>query len=379
MGRKAISENIKRKLYAESMGKCMNPNCLTELFLDNGDIIEKAHIIPHCDTADNSFENLILLCPNCHTNFDKNSAFNEEEVKSWKRKREEEISRIFEQKFYTFDKLEEKVKPILEENKIIYENYYKKDNFVLWKKFEEKILINNQKLKVIFRKNRNLFQKHSQDEYSNLATIDELILHIDEFSSTREDEEKIRIVLFPQEVNSIFGIQSMRYSLMPSSEALECLIQKLLNDNSFIELSLDKDIPSILFKKNDELEILYLEDEPRVRQMYYKHRCFKGVGLRLKNLIFILKWLKNNDIEYNFSNFPSLSNIMIKGRLFKLVYEYCLSKEKVISLAPQKGLVILNLFNFNGGCISKEAYEQAEIMEVELLLQNEFYQYTYQI
>ena len=63
--RKAVSENTKRRLYAESMGRCMNPRCEAELFL-NGDIAEKAHIIPHCDTADDSFENLILLCPNCH-------------------------------------------------------------------------------------------------------------------------------------------------------------------------------------------------------------------------------------------------------------------------------------------------------------------------
>lgn len=78
---RTISEDIKRRLYAESMGRCMNPGCRKELFFDNGDIIEKAHIRPYCDTADNSFENLIILCPNCHTNFDKNFAFKAEEVK----------------------------------------------------------------------------------------------------------------------------------------------------------------------------------------------------------------------------------------------------------------------------------------------------------
>ena len=80
MGRE-ISEHIQRKLYAESMGRCMNPDCQEELFKDNGDIIEKAHIIPFCDSTDNSYENLIVLCPNCHTNFDKNSAFSIDEVK----------------------------------------------------------------------------------------------------------------------------------------------------------------------------------------------------------------------------------------------------------------------------------------------------------
>mgnify|MGYP000476599993 FL=1 len=41
MSRKEISENVKRKLYAESMGRCMNPHCQKELFRINGDIIEK--------------------------------------------------------------------------------------------------------------------------------------------------------------------------------------------------------------------------------------------------------------------------------------------------------------------------------------------------
>gem|GEM_PF-6585702 len=34
MSRLAISEQTKRKLWAESMGKCMNPDCEQELFLE---------------------------------------------------------------------------------------------------------------------------------------------------------------------------------------------------------------------------------------------------------------------------------------------------------------------------------------------------------
>lgn len=44
MSRKPIEENVKRRLFAESMGRCMNPNCRKELFESCGDIIEKAHI-----------------------------------------------------------------------------------------------------------------------------------------------------------------------------------------------------------------------------------------------------------------------------------------------------------------------------------------------
>lgn len=61
MNRKKINENVKRKLYAESMGRCMNPHCQKELFRINGDIIEKAHIYPYCKTADNYIYILHIL------------------------------------------------------------------------------------------------------------------------------------------------------------------------------------------------------------------------------------------------------------------------------------------------------------------------------
>ena len=87
MARDKISEIVQRRLYAESMGRCMNPACQADLFVYDGDIIERAHLDPYCDTADNSFENLVVLCPTCHTNFDKNHAFSVDEIKQWKAKR----------------------------------------------------------------------------------------------------------------------------------------------------------------------------------------------------------------------------------------------------------------------------------------------------
>lgn len=105
MNSRYIDEYVKRKLYAESMGRCMNPKCQRELFRENGDIIERAHIDPYCETADNTFENLVLLCPNCHTDFDKNHAFTPEEVLGWKKIRNEEFERIFRKKYTTFEEL----------------------------------------------------------------------------------------------------------------------------------------------------------------------------------------------------------------------------------------------------------------------------------
>ncbi|WP_238593555.1 HNH endonuclease signature motif containing protein [Sulfurospirillum diekertiae] len=376
MARKAIPEYIQRRLYAESMGRCMNPACGKDLLLTNGDIVEKAHIIPHCDSADNSFENLILLCPNCHTNFDKNSAFTEEEVRIWKRERQQQVSQLFSQKFDTFEKLEELVKPLLTENKTIYESYYLNDKRKLWEKFEEKILINNQKLRFLLSKNRDLFQKHHDEYFSNLAIIDQLILHIDEFRDTRKDDEKIRTVLFPEEVNSIFGLESSLEGMLPSVESLECLICKLQNEDKFVGITLGIEDPFLIYKEHDEYVQLFLSDAPRIRQMYFSYHCLKSVGIRLGSLNFALKYLDNNHIAFKIENCQNLSNVTVKEKSFKFIYEYCLSKAELISLAPKKGLIIVNLHNWNGGsCISNEAYEQAKIMGVTLLTMDDFYVY----
>ena len=162
MGRDPINVNVQRRLYAESMGRCMNPACKKELFSQNGDLIEKAHIDPYCKTADNSFENLVVLCPNCHTDFDKNSAFLPEEVLSWKRIRQQELQSFFGIKYNTFQELKNVVVPLLCENKAIFENYYLNENKSLWDKFEPIILINNRKLKTLLLNNRDLFQYNTE-------------------------------------------------------------------------------------------------------------------------------------------------------------------------------------------------------------------------
>jgi len=378
--RKAISENVKRKLYAESMGKCMNPNCETELFLTNGDIAEKAHLVPHCETEDNSFENLILLCPNCHTNFDKNSAFTDDEIKNWKAIRKEQLSKVFAQKFDTFKELEEIVKPILEENKSIYENYYLKDNKRLWDKSEEKLLLNNKKLKILLKSNKSLIQDTNRKEYSNLEVVNQFLLHIDEFNETRDDKNKIRTALFPKKINSIFGIEPVHESLLPSLESLECLVSKLEDDDKLIELLLGVKQPFIIYKENDVEVVLFLDDTPRLRQMYSEYSCFRRQKIKLDSFNFALEYMLNNSIDFRIKDYKNLSTVTVKDKTIQFIYEYCLSKEELITLSPQRYLVIVNLHNWNGeSCISQEAYEQAEIMNIKILTMKAFYRFVHQI
>lgn len=371
-----ISENVKRKLYAESMGRCMNPNCPIELFQADGDIIEKAHIDPYCETADNSYENLVVLCPNCHTRFDKLHEFTPEEVLSWKRIRKEELDKFFSKKFTSFEGLKTEIFPLLLENKSIYENYYINEKKELWDKFEVKILINNKKIKNLLESNLNLFQSHTEETYSNLHFIRTFIMHIDEFEATRLDDEKNRCVLFPKEINSIFGISPIDDSLIPSTESLEALIERLSENDEFIDVILGIEKPYLQIKESGVPKKVYLTDTPRLRQMYFTYKSFRKTNVRLDSLNFALKYIKSRRIKYEFLDSNNLRTIRINNTEMIFVYEYCLSKAFLSQLTPPENSVVVNLYNWNGHlCISKEAYEFSDEINVELLDRDAFFGY----
>lgn len=85
--RKHIPIDTKLRLFSGAAGHCQRPECLRPLFPAEmgGDkhLAEMAHVIPHGETGPrhedrpggefeaDSFENLILLCPTCHTIIDK--------------------------------------------------------------------------------------------------------------------------------------------------------------------------------------------------------------------------------------------------------------------------------------------------------------------
>ncbi|KMT63241.1 HNH endonuclease signature motif containing protein [Paenilisteria newyorkensis] len=380
MSRVKIAENVKRRLYAESMGKCMNPNCHKDLFIGYGDIAEQAHIHPYFKTKDNSFENLIILCPNCHTEYDKILQYNFEEIKRWKQVRREELNNLFSKKFDTFDELKKEVVPLLLENETTYENYYLGNKKELWNKFEAELLINNNKLKKMLEKNRDLIQSHSEESYSNQKYISTFIKHVDEFEATRLDEEKERQILFPIEIYSIFGIAPVQGHLLPSTESLEALITKLNEQGKFERIVMGIESPYMLFNEDGETSQVFLDDTPRLRQLYFMYKCFKSTKVRLESLNFALKYMKSKGIGFEFDSFNNLREVTVCSIKMIFIYEYCLSEVGLMQLAPEENSVIINLHNWNGECcISSQAYRLSETMNVKLLTMKDYYPYVNRI
>lgn len=367
MQRKKIPIRVERLLYAESMGRCMNPSCNKVVITSAGDISEKAHIVEYSSTEDHNFNNLIILCPNCHTDFDKNNKFTKEEVKSWKDNRRDIVSKLFEKKFLSFESLKSELIPYFIENKMLFEQYYINGSIEQWISVETKIITNNEYIKIILEKNLDIFQHLDNKDYSNLHKIKKLIAHIDEFKNTRGDIEKARRIIYPKEVDSIFGITPIDsddyFENVSSIEALMDLgiVKKCL-------LGIVK--PHLLL--NDDTNIL-LSDTPRLRQLCHDNHAFRSMNVRLKPLNFALAYiLKHGESFYHLDN--SLTTIKLRDYKIKFVYEYCLSKQYIASLENINFDIIVNLHNWNGaGSISTDAKELASNLQIELYTMDDFY------
>lgn len=77
MTRDTVTAPIVRAVLVEAGHRCAIPTC-------GATTTEIAHIVPWAETKDNSFENLIALCPNCHTRYDQKKEIDRLAMKMYK-------------------------------------------------------------------------------------------------------------------------------------------------------------------------------------------------------------------------------------------------------------------------------------------------------
>lgn len=139
--RKRIPQSTKLRLFANSQGYCQNPGCLTPLYPKEmgGDkhIAEMAHVIPQADKGPrheerpdkgydaDAFENLILLCPTCHTIVDKDSAaFPRAVLVEWKKQHQMKLAASLGLKaFESRKEVRAIITPAMDENKAIWREF----------------------------------------------------------------------------------------------------------------------------------------------------------------------------------------------------------------------------------------------------------------
>ncbi len=222
-----ISESVKRKLWASSAGHCCNPSCHTELFQTSKDgsikcIGEIAHIIGRKEKGPrgksklplaqrDDFNNLIVLCPSCHTMVDNNpDTYTDELLRNWKKEQEESISRIMSVPiFQNREEIRNVLTPLLEENKAIYELYgpdsenatkRQMDAESMWNRLSvQKIIPNNRKIESILRNNQHLMTDKERTVFNQFK------LHREGFEYNKiSGDVNPAVPMFPRELNSIF-------------------------------------------------------------------------------------------------------------------------------------------------------------------------------
>ncbi len=127
-----------QRLFAASAGYCQNPNCNVPIFRETGTevihIAELAHVFAANNQGPRSqsdlsvaergaFENLIVLCPSCHTEIDKSEQdYPAELLHEWKASHQAAIQQVFgATKFTTRSKVREAIEPLLAENHALFE------------------------------------------------------------------------------------------------------------------------------------------------------------------------------------------------------------------------------------------------------------------
>ena len=375
--RPAIPRDVHRRLWALSMGHCFNPACVHDLFVNDTSIGEIAHIRPHSESGDSSLTNLLILCPNCHTTIDKNrEEWPDDTLTAWHSLRQEEIQKRFAKRCASFRELEDLVQPLLRRNARIFESYGPTENNTsdparrrLWLKFEPEVIVNNQRLHSLFDANMRLFHMENQ------PIIEHFKLHVAEFVSTRDNDFPDRVVLFPRDINAMFGLGSARdRNPPPSVSALQNLIRNLIDRGRSVSIELT---PRQLLKYTieDRIVEMDLSNRPRMQQLYFSRRYYQPqtTEVRLSDLVFILGWLEERGIDYSWDDIIRLTEVKV-ANLYNVTfcYKYTLSQVDIYDLCNKPNVIIVNLYGWNNSDVDLQTVMETSETGVHSLNQREF-------
>ncbi len=139
-GAAAPDAHTQKRLFAASAGYCQNPGCAQLLFSDEAGksihIAEMAHVYAASDEGPRAnaaitreergaFENLIVLCSNCHTRVDKApDAFPDSMMLGWRREHARKLEAVFGAvRLESRRDVHALIEPLLTENRAIFTQY----------------------------------------------------------------------------------------------------------------------------------------------------------------------------------------------------------------------------------------------------------------
>lgn len=223
-GAAAPDAHTQRRLFAASAGYCQNPACANELFVDAGGesfhIAEMAHVFAANDGGPRSnpqlgraergaFDNLVVLCANCHTKVDKApDAFPDSMMLGWKREHANKLRGLFGAVRFD-DRIAARhvVEPLLAQNLAIFQQYgphieaaHNPESGAAeqWKrKMLTCILPTNRRVLAVLDANRHLLRDVEK------ATVERFRQHIDDLEAFHIEGNRQDASRFPDQLSNI--------------------------------------------------------------------------------------------------------------------------------------------------------------------------------
>lgn len=223
-GRAHPNTATKLKLFTDSAGYCQNPACNTPLFPDGFDsyphIAEMAHIFAATDGGPRTdeklsaeergaYDNIILLCANCHTLVDKTPTEHSAELmEAWKRDHNSKRKRAFGIEKLSFrEELRSAIRPLLAENAMVHkevgpDNEYRFNpeapEATAWKKRVKRTIIpNSLKVLMITDLNSSLLNE------GELDTLEKFRFHVQGLMMRHLEETNLPNSRFPSAMQNI--------------------------------------------------------------------------------------------------------------------------------------------------------------------------------
>jgi HNH endonuclease len=222
-----LSDADLKKLWGLAAGICSAPECHQDCipFLDPKTptvIGEMAHVIaqskdgPRGDgknAGEDTYENLILLCPTCHTKIDKAPAntYSREVLLKWKTEHEKARSSLKAPRYENLQQLAKAVSQLLEENYLVWKKYGPESELAKSNPFSAGARIwTFQKLSIIHPNNRRIAQllKSHKDiiPVGDWSICAEFIQHASIFEqSSYQRIDSAAVLRFPQKFGELIN------------------------------------------------------------------------------------------------------------------------------------------------------------------------------
>lgn len=223
-GAASPNSHTQRRLFAASAGYCQNPACTNELFIETTansfHIAELAHVFAANDGGPRAkpelseeergaFENLVVLCSNCHTMVDKApESFPDKMILAWKREHANKLQALFGAvAFSDRASARQAVEPHLVENHAIFKQYGphiedaqnpESGAAEKWKrKMLTRILPNSRRMLAILDANRALLGAGERE------TLEQFRQHVDDLEAFHIEGIKEDASRFPSDFSEI--------------------------------------------------------------------------------------------------------------------------------------------------------------------------------